>query len=465
MIKFGTGGWRSIIGEDFTKANIQLLTQSLCDLQEDKRIIIGFDRRFLSDIAARWAAEVFAGNGVEVFFISKPSPTPMIMFAVQKLQTQFGLAITASHNPAQYNGVKIFTAGGRDASEELTDVIESSLGKNPVLVMDYEVGVNRGQIKELFIFNDYIDSILSMIDTSAISKQNLRILVDPMHGVSKTSFSTILLTARCDVDIINERHDTLFGGKLPSPAFNTLNKLKDMVKSHSYDLGIATDGDADRIGIIDDKGNFIHPNLLLAILYYYLLTYRQFRGAAIRNLSTTHLLDRIAEHFGEQCIEVPVGFKHISNGMEQYDALIGGESSGGLTIRGHIKGKDGIFAAALLVEIIATTNKKISEILDEIYEKFGFLTTVAADYRFSFEKKDQLSQLLFVDKKVPTFQLPIERVSYLDGLKVYFVNGGWLSVRFSGTEPLIRAFCEMPSEELATQCLTTFESFAQIVAL
>ncbi|MBV1709344.1 MAG: phosphoglucomutase/phosphomannomutase family protein [Erysipelothrix sp.] len=465
MIKFGTGGWRSIIGEDFTKANIQILTQALCDLQKDKRIVIGYDRRFLSDIAARWAAEVFAGNGVEVLFISKPSPTPMIMFAVEKLKTQFGMAITASHNPAHYNGIKIFTSGGRDASEELTEAIEKNLQKNSVRTLDFDQGIQSGKIKELYVFNDYIDSILSMIDTSAISKRNLRILVDPMHGVSRTSLSTILLTARCDVDIINERHDTLFGGKLPSPASNTLNKLKDMVKNHHYDLGIATDGDADRIGIVDDKGNFIHPNLLLAILYYYLLTYRKLHGAVIRNLSTTHLLDRIADHYGEQCIEVPVGFKHISSGMEQYDALIGGESSGGLTIRGHIKGKDGIFAAALLVEIIATTNKKISEILDEIYEKFGYLTSVAADYRFSFEKKEQLTQLLFVDKKTPNFSICVDRISYMDGLKVYFVNGGWLSVRFSGTEPLIRAFCEMPSEELAEECLSDFEKFADIMSL
>ena len=465
MIKFGTGGWRSIIGEEFTKANIQILTQSLCGLQEDKRIIIGYDRRFLSDMAARWAAEVFAANDVEVFIITKPSPTPMIMFAVEKLKTQFGIAITASHNPAEYNGIKIFTSGGRDASEELTEMIESNLEKEPVRTMDFEIARQCGLIKELFVFNDYIDSILSMIDTNAISKRNLRILVDPMHGVSKTSLSTILLTARCDVDIINERHDTLFGGKLPSPASNTLNKLKDMVKSHSYDLGIATDGDADRIGIVDDKGNFVHPNLLLAILYYYLLSYRKFKGPVIRNLSTTHLLDRIAQYYGEECIEVPVGFKHISSGMDQYDALIGGESSGGLTIRGHIRGKDGIFAAALLVEIIATTNKKISEILDEIYEKFGYLTTAAADYRFSLEKKENLVQLLFKDKKVPVFHLSISKVSYMDGLKIYFSNGGWLSVRFSGTEPLIRAFCEMPSEELAAQCLSTFEDFAKISAL
>lgn len=465
MIKFGTGGWRSIIGEDFTKANIQILAQALCGLLKDRQIVIGYDRRFLSDIAAHWAAEVFAGNDIEVFLITKPSPTPMIMFAVDKLNSQFGMAITASHNPAEYNGIKIFTSGGRDATEEVTDAIEATLGKAPVCTMAFEEGLQRGYIKELNVFNAYIDSILSMIDVSAISKRNLRVLIDPMHGVSKTSLSTILLTARCDVDIINDRHDTLFGGKLPSPASNTLNKLKDMVKSHHYDMGIATDGDADRIGIIDEKGNFIHPNLLLAILYYYLLTYRKFSGAAIRNLSTTHLLDRIAEYYGEKCIEVPVGFKHISNGMEKYDALIGGESSGGLTIRGHIKGKDGIFAAALLVEILATTNKKISEILDEIYVKFGYLTSISADYRFSFEKKNQLIQLLFVDKKIPTFEIPVEKVSYMDGLKIYFINGGWLSVRFSGTEPLIRAFCEMPNKKLTEVCLSTFEVFADITAL
>ncbi|MBO4954209.1 MAG: phosphoglucomutase/phosphomannomutase family protein, partial [Clostridia bacterium] len=206
-------------------------------------------------------------------------------------------------------------------------------------------------------------------------------------------------------------------------------------------------------------GNYIKPNEILALLYYYLMKYKGQRGAVVRNIATTHLLDRIAEDFGQQCLEVPVGFKHISSGMEETDAIIGGESSGGLTIRGHIRGKDGIFASALLVEMLSTTGKSIAELLEEIYAQYGVCKMTEFDTKFSQAKKDEIHDLLFVQKKVPTFPIGIEKVSYADGLKVYFENGGWIIARFSGTEPLIRIFCEMESVEKAeaiTQILRTF---------
>ncbi|MBR2877651.1 MAG: phosphoglucomutase/phosphomannomutase family protein, partial [Clostridia bacterium] len=275
------------------------------------------------------------------------------------------------------------------------------------------------------------------------------VLLDPMFGVSKTSLQTILLTARCEVDIINDRHDTLFGGRLPSLSAATLTRLSDLVKEEKYDIGIATDGDADRIGIIDEFGRFIHPNEIMLLLYYYLTKFKGWRGDVVRNLATTHVLDKIAEDYGQKCHEVPVGFKYISSKMEETDSILGGESSGGLTIKGHIKGKDGIFAAALLVEMMCVTHKSLSTILKDIYEKYGYMVMSEADFKFSNEKKAELMKLLFEDKQVPTFEEEIEKVSYMDGLKIYFKNGGWIIARFSGTEPLIRIFCEMPSMEIA----------------
>jgi phosphomannomutase len=304
-----------------------------------------------------------------------------------------------------------------------------------------------------------MDSIIEMVDMNAIRSGGLRVLIDPMFGVSKTTLQTILMTARCDVDIINDRHDTLFGGRLPSPSEGTLAKLRDMVVEQGYNLGIATDGDADRIGIIDNTGRFIHPNEILALLYYYLLKYKGWRGDAVRNIATTHIMDKIAEDFGFICHEVPVGFKHISSRMEETDAVIGGESSGGLTIRGHIRGKDGIFASALIVEMLCATGKTFAELLRELASRYGESRMAEFDAKFSDTKKQELLKLLFVEKQVPELGYEVERVSYEDGCKLYFKNGGWIIMRFSGTEPLIRVFCEMETMAEATECIRKTRDF------
>lgn len=452
MIKFGTGGWRAIIGDEFIKANVVKLAQAIADDMKDdnKGIVIGYDRRFLSDMASKWAAEVFAANGITVHFINKIAPTPLVMFTVKMLDTKYGMAVTASHNPAEYNGIKVFTRGGRDADIAVTKTFEERIEKGvDVKSIDFAEAVEQGTIKLIDTTNEFLDSIIDMINMDAIKKSHLKILLDPMYGVSKTSLQTILMTARCEVDIINDRHDTLFGGKLPSPSASTLTRLAELVVDKGYDIGIGTDGDADRVGVIDDEGTFIHPNKILALLSYYLLKYKGWRGDIVRNVATTSLLDKIAEDFGQKCHEVPVGFKHISGKMEEVDALIGGESSGGLSIRGHIKGKDGIFASSLLVEMICVCGKKISEILAEIHEKYGKTEMSEFDTKFSQAKKEELTDTLFTKKILPDFGFEIDRVSYEDGCKVFFKNGGWIIARFSGTEPLLRIFCEMDDMETA----------------
>ncbi len=459
MIQFGTGGWRSIIGDEFIKSNIVLVAQAVAQMMvedevTDKGLVVGYDRRFLSDKAARWISEVVAGNGIKVQFVSKMAPTPLIMYYIKTHGNAYGMAVTASHNPAEYNGIKIFTEGGRDATEEVTQRVErliASLSADDVKAIGYEEGVEKGLIVEINPFNDYIDKLLNLLDVEAIRNNELKILVDPMFGVSKNSLQALLISCRCEVDVIHERHDTTFGGRLPSPSANTLARLANMVVEKGYDIGIGTDGDADRLGIIDEKGDFIHPNDIMALLYYYLLKYKGWRGPVVRNIATTHLLDAIAKRFGEECYEVPVGFKHISSKMDETDAVIGGESSGGLTIRGHIKGKDGIFAAGLLVEMICVTGKHLAQMLDEIHQEFGHYIMLECDKRFSLEKKKELIKLLFEDKKLPVFNFPVSRVSYEDGAKVYFENGGWIIARFSGTEPLIRIFTEMSTKDEAQQ--------------
>ncbi len=258
---------------------------------------------------------------------------------------------------------------------------------------------------------------------------------------------------------IHDRHDTLFGGHLPSPSAATLRSLQNYVMDGHYDIGIATDGDADRIGIIDDTGRFLHPNEILVLLYYYLEKHRGWRGPAVRNICTTHVLDRVAESFGEKCYEVPVGFKHISAKMNETDAVIGGESSGGLTVRGHIRGKDGIYAAMLLVEMIAVTDKKLSEIIRDLEAEYGPIYMEERDYHFNQEKKERIRKILLEEKELPGLPYEIDHVSYLDGSKVYFKDGGWVIARFSGTEPLLRIFCERNRPEEAKVICERYEAF------
>lgn len=466
MVKFGTGGWRAVIGDEFTKENIQILSKAMCDKMKAEgvadKIVIGYDRRFLAKEAMQWSAMVFAAEGIKALLVNKSSPTPLIMFYTMKYDLPYGMMVTASHNPAIYNGIKVFTKGGRDADEVQTADIEKYIAKiSPADIkeMDYDVALKQGLIEEIYPLNEYLDNIIDAVDMQAIRNAGLRIALDPMYGVSETSLKTILMTARCDIYTIHDRHDTLFGGKLPSPTATTLRALQNFVLDKGCDIGLATDGDADRIGVIDDTGRFLHPNDILVLLYYYLVKFKGWHGPVVRNLATTHMLDKVAERFGEKCYEVPVGFKHISAKMTETDAIIGGESSGGLTVKGHINGKDGVYAAALLVEMIAVTGKKLSEIYKDIEAECGSIFMEERDYKFSQEKKVAMTKTLMEEKQVPELPFEIEKISYMDGCKVYFKNGGWVVARFSGTEPLLRIFCEMPTAEEAKTVSEIYEEF------
>lgn len=470
MIKFGTGGWRAFIGEEFTKDNVRLVAQALANIINhekvaDKGFIIGYDRRFLSDKAGRWFAEVLAANNIPVSFIDRFVPTPIVMFKAKAMGCAYSACITASHNPADYNGIKVFIEGGRDADEIITEKIEAQIAAltgDKVQSVEFDQAVEDKLITIINPMNEFVDSIIDFIDIEAIKKANLRVLIDPMFGVAKNALQTVLINGRCDVDVINDGKNPDFGGLMPSPSAATLYRLKHLVAEQGYDIGIGTDGDADRLGIIDEKGHFIHPNEVLILLYYYLLEYKGWSGSVVRNIATTHILDKIAADHGEKSFEVPVGFKHISSQMEADDSLIGGESSGGLTIRGHIKGKDGVFASSLLVEMISVTGKKLSELLDEIYTKYGYAYTAEGDCSFKAGQKQALHHKIYVEQQLPQFEFEIERVSYEDGAKVYFRNGGWVIARFSGTEPLLRIFAEMADKETAESIVEQFKTFLQL---
>ena len=470
MIQFGTGGWRAIIGEEFTKANIQIMAKAMADKLKaegvaDKGIVMGYDRRFLSKETVKWSCEVFAAEGILTHFICHSVPTPLVMHYVMQHGYPYGMMVTASHNPSLYNGIKVFTAGGRDADQAQTADIEryiAAVDPANIQTVDYSKALAQGLVQEFYPMNDYIDAVMALVDMQAIQRAQLRVVLDPMYGVSEKALSTILISGRCDLEVIHREHDTLFGGRMPAPSQELLHMLRSYVVDKGYDMGIATDGDADRLGVIDDKGNYLHPNDILTLLYYYLTKYKGWKGPVVRNLSTTHRLDRIAESCGQKCIEVPVGFKHISAAMAESGAILGGESSGGLTVVGHIPGKDGVYAAALLVEMVAVTGKKLSELMDTINREYGAAYMAEHSYPFDPARKPQLQALLAQGQALPDFGIyDVEKVSYMDGCKIFFKNGGWVVTRFSGTEPLLRVFCEMPTAyEAEAVCSRICEYFA-----
>ena len=466
MIEFGTGGWRAIIGDLFTRDNIRRVACALARRMQREGaaqagMCIGYDRRFLSRESAIWFSEVMAGEGVKLYFVNLAAPTPQIMFTVKHMNLPYGAAVTASHNPAIYNGIKLFTRGGRDATQDVTDAIgreANALHAEDIRSIGFDLAREQGLISFIDPRDAYLDSIMAQIDMDAIRARRPRIELDPMYGVSLTGLMTILYTARCDVDVINDRHDAFFGGHLPAPNPDTLRDLQGIVRDHHADIGIATDGDADRLGIIDEKGSYVPANMVLVLLYYYLLKYKGWRGAAVRNIATTHLLDRVAETFGQKCYEVPVGFKHISSAMDAHDALIGGESSGGLTVRGHISGKDGLYAASLLVEMLSVSRKPLSALVREIYSKFGEMHMAEYDWALTEQRREDIHRLLMVEKRLPDFGLPVVRVNYMDGCKVYFEDG-WIIARFSGTEPRVRVFAERDTLTNARQLVKAMADF------
>lgn len=469
MIKFGTGGWRAVIGEDFICENIRHVAAGILALareqgKTEKPIIIGYDRRFLSVNAAKWVAETLAKGGIEVWFLNRSAPTPLIMHTVKDCDLHFGIEITASHNPSNYNGIKLIVDEGRDAPLEVTQRVEELIAEiDEVEYCDFEEAVDERKILYLHNpFNRFLDDIINLLDMQALRDRGLRVLFDTMHGSGAYPLQVIFHTARCTIDTMNLNKDAYFGGMMPAPTEHTLRLLSDTVIKGEYDLGIAMDGDGDRLGIIDKNGRYINANEILCMLYYYLVKYKGWTGPVVRNLATTHMLDKIAESFGEKCYEVPVGFKYISSKIDEVNAVLGGESSGGLTVRGHIHGKDSVYAASLFAEMVSVTGKSPTEIMDELESEFGHFVMVEDNLRFAPEYKDTIMKILMEDKQLPVFSQEVERVNYEDGCKVYFKDDSFVICRFSGTEPLLRIFAESNNEEAAAKYITDFREFLKI---
>ena len=468
MIKFGTGGWRAVIGDDFICENVRKVAAGILALMReenktDKPVVIGYDRRFLSENAAIWVTEVLVAGGVNVWLLNRSAPTPLIMHTVKDKGLYFGIEITASHNPSNYNGIKLIVEEGRDAPLETTARLEELIEEACPQFIPFEKALETGLVEHpKNPFNKFLDDIIDLLDMEALRERGLRVLFDSMHGSGTYPLLVIFHTARCTIDTINANKDAYFGGLMPAPSQKSLTTLKDSVIKGGYDLGIAMDGDGDRLGIIDKNGRYIDANEILCMLYYYLVKYKGWQGPVVRNLATTHMLDRIAESFGEKCYEVPVGFKYISSKIDEVDAVLGGESSGGLTVKGHIHGKDSVYAASLFAEMVSVIGKSPSELMDELEARFGHFEMVEDNLRFEPSYKPVIQNILMIEKKLPDFGKTVARVNYEDGCKVYFEDDSFVICRFSGTEPLLRIFAEASDHDTAAKYIDDFKAFLNI---
>lgn len=468
-IVFGTGGWRAVIGEGYTLANVRRLCQAIANGAirrgiDHLGVVIGGDRRFLSRESAIAAAEVFAGNNIPVTLLPDDVPTPLVTFAAPYLGAAYGIIVTSSHNPPEWNGMKVFRADGSLPLDDETDRYQdeaNALTVDDLITLDIDLARAAGVVVDRTLTDPYVDAIEKIVDVDAVRGSDLHVIVDPMYGTSQLTLGTILGDMRVRSEFIHAAHNPLFGGVAPAPDLQRLSTLIGMIQAGGgrFDLGMATDGDSDRIGIVDETGEYISTNDLLLLLYWYLHEVRGETGGVVRNLATTHLLDRLAAHFGEESREVRVGFKHVTAGMEEIGAVLGGESSGGLTIRGWILGKDGIFACALVVEMLARTGKRISELREMVYGITGRLYSLEAGVPATPEMRIEVPRRLEAEPLTHVGPYPVVGVSHLDGTKILLEDDNWALLRFSGTEPMLRMFVEADSPAKARELLDWLRGF------
>lgn len=450
QITFGTSGWRAVLGEDFTYQSVRIVAQAIFHVLKQEKIahrglIIGYDTRFLGEKFARVAAEVFAGHGMSVFLCNRETPTPTISYHVLQQNLAGGLNISASHNSHEYNGIKFTPEWGGPALPETTRAIEQRLvhllhGEH-VKWLPWEKA-QRTQMVQIFDpCPDYLAALGKHIDADAIREANLRVVMDPLYGTSCGYLDTFLRNAGAKMAVLHYWRDPYFGGFRPEPTRETTAELQETVKEGKADIGLATDGDADRFGIVDRDGTFIDANVILALLVDYLATTRRWTGDVGRSIATTHLIDRVAHNHGLGVRETPVGFKHLAELLAKDEILIGGEESGGLSIQGHVPEKDGILGCLLVTEMIARTRKTLGELIENLSERVGPVFSTRHDQPLTDTMQDNLLKV----QKSPPGNLAgksVQQVNTLDGCKLVLEDGSWFLFRLSGTESLVRCYAE-----------------------
>ena len=446
-IKFGTSGWRARIAGDFTFANVRRLTAAIAGYLDESGaapagVIVGYDTRFLSEEFAAAAAEVLAGAGIRARLSVRSVPTPVVAHAVAHHRAAAWITITASHNPAADNGLKLSSPTGAAALPEATRAVEARVvGLPPPAGLPLAEGRRRGLVEDADFAPAYLAHCRALVDLEAIRRARLRVVVDVMHGPARGYLDRLLEEAGAEVTVLHGERDVLFGGHAPEPSEEHLGPLIAEVRARSAHVGLATDGDADRFGIVDADGTVLAPNPILAVILRHLLVHRGWRGGVARSLATTHLLDRIAAQHDCPVHETPVGFKYLGDLITQGTAMFGGEESGGLSLRGHPPEKDGILAGLLVAELAAVEGTSVAGVLQRLHREVGELVSGRINVPLTEAVRASLPGRI----AAPPTRLagrPVVRAQTTDGLKLHFADGAWVLVRPSGTEPVARLYVE-----------------------
>lgn len=481
-ISFGTDGWRAVISDTFTFHNLRLVTQAIADAihsghwygeaslkktPDPNRIVVGFDTRFLSDRYAWDVARVLTANGYTVYLTQADASTPTISYAVRNLGAIGGIVITASHNAPRYNGVKLKAAYGGSVSSEQSRRVEIYLndnqdrGRGPNL-MDQEQALEQGLIQRFNPIPEYYQHLRTLIDFDAIAENPPQIVVDSMHGSGRGLIKGILKGTGCEVHEIRGEMNPGFGGAHPEPIAKHLSPLAGAMSTGLGSLGLALDGDGDRIGAMDERGNFVDPHKIMALALRYLVEERGMQGPVVRTVSTTRMVDRLAKEYGLPVYETPVGFNYIADHMLKEDILIGGEESGGISFQGHIPEGDGVLIGLLLVEIVAQSGSTLSELVGDLLESVGPAYYHRTDQRIKYpiKKENMVRELL---GKVPDTigGQVVEDVVSIDGVKYVLKDDSWLLIRPSGTEPVLRVYAEGRNQEMVESLLKYGENVAE----
>jgi phosphoglucomutase len=435
VIKFGTSGWRGIIGEDFTFENVRIATQGIANYLKKNNakgsgIVIAYDTRFLSEKFALEAAKIFAFNGIQAFLSNRDVPTPCVSFETVRRKAIGAINFTASHNPPEYNGLKFSTSDGAPALPEVTKGIEREI--HALQATNEKVDVyERAELIETIDPKDrYLNELRQKVDVETIRKSGLRIAIDSLYGTSRDYLDYFLLEAGLEVKIIHNYRDPYFGGFSPECNQKNLSELRKIVTTENFDLGLATDGDADRFGIIDDRDRFVSPNIIIALLAVYLKRYRNIPGGLARSVATTHLIDSIAKKLDVPAYETPVGFKYIGELILADKIALGGEESAGMSMYRHLPEKDGILACLL-----------VAELTEEMYAEFGHFYSKRVDMKLTPQLKESLASKL-ANPPAELEGLKVRDVNTTDGVKLIFNDSTWLLFRLSGTEPVARIYAE-----------------------
>jgi alpha-D-glucose phosphate-specific phosphoglucomutase len=468
-IHFGTDGWRAVISDSFTFDNLRILAQAIADAiasdhwdksgnggpkPDPTKIVVGFDTRFLSDRFAGEVARVLAANGFTVLLAQADAPTPVISFAVKHHGAIAGIMITASHNAPRYNGVKLKAAFGGSALQEqcyrvevyISDNEQRARGPN---LMDFDRARQARLIQKFNPLPPYFDHLRTLINTDAIADNPQRFAVDSMYGAGRGVIKSFLQGTGCDISEVRAEMNPGFGGIHPEPLAKNLGALASAISSGMGNFGLATDGDADRIGAMDERGTFVDPHKVMALSLKYLVEHRDLGGAVVRTVSTTRMVDRLAKKYGLQLIETPVGFNYIADQMLHGDVLIGGEESGGISFKGHIPEGDGPLMGLLLTEMIASTGKPLVELVDDLLDEVGPVTYQRVDLRLSRPiAKAEMTDLLTRSAPKEIGGHKVGEINQRDGVKYVMVDDSWLLIRPSGTEPVLRVYAEGRTPEV-----------------